>query len=291
MNLFITLLYYILCIIFIKVMCNDTQSELTLMIGSIYSGSEFNNLTKDKHFVRLTNENENHNGFQYKTGLNIDIITFNPIGECNPGGLYFCEFLNFPSFLEYNNKICKNIRKVKIPDDARIYIENNKYKTNKFILEEAKDIYSDSDLCLKVVKHNGIVLNCVKEQTYEICLEAVKQNGLALQYVKEQTREICLEAVKQNGLALQYVKEQTREICLEAVKQNGFALDYVKEQTLEICLEAVKENGYSLYYVKEQTREICLTASKHISLILCKRKWLFIILCKRTNKRDMFNCF
>ena len=55
-------------------------------------------------------------------------------------------------------------------------------------------------------------LQYVENQSTELCLEVVKQNGLALKYVKEQTEEICLAAVKQNGMALQYVREKTSKI-------------------------------------------------------------------------------
>ena len=43
-----------------------------------------------KTFVKLTNRDENHNNFQYKTGLNVDV---NPMdwNECVPGGLYFTQ--------------------------------------------------------------------------------------------------------------------------------------------------------------------------------------------------------
>jgi hypothetical protein len=47
-------------------------------------------------------------------------------------------------------------------------------------------------------------------------MNAVKQNGLALEFVEHQTYEICLAAVKQNGLALEFVEHQTYEICLAA---------------------------------------------------------------------------
>ena len=53
------------------------------------TGSQFNELYKDQKFVKLTNENECHNNFQYKDGLNVDTIKFNPTGLCQPGGLYF----------------------------------------------------------------------------------------------------------------------------------------------------------------------------------------------------------
>ena len=63
------------------------------------------------------------------------------------------------------------IREVTIPSDARIYVDDDKYKSDKFILGPRK-----------------------RTEEYEIekhkYLEAVKQNGIALQFVKEQTDEI-----------------------------------------------------------------------------------------------------
>ena len=43
----------------------------------------------DGEFYRLTNEKECHNNFQYKTGINTDILPFNPSGECSPEVCYF----------------------------------------------------------------------------------------------------------------------------------------------------------------------------------------------------------
>ena len=51
-------------------------------------------------------------------------------------------------------------------------------------------------------------------QTYDICMEVIKQNGLALQYVKRQTDDICMCAIKQNENALKYVEEQSYDICM-----------------------------------------------------------------------------
>ena len=96
---------------------------LELINGKVYSGKEFNDITKGKRFVKLTVEGENHNGFQFKTGLNIDDKLFNPNGSCQPGGLYFCDFEFFGKYLNYNDKNCVNMRKVIIPDDAQVYIE------------------------------------------------------------------------------------------------------------------------------------------------------------------------
>jgi len=40
-------------------------------------------------FYKFTNKQENHNGLQYHDGLNIDLLSFNPSGDCESGGIYF----------------------------------------------------------------------------------------------------------------------------------------------------------------------------------------------------------
>jgi hypothetical protein len=74
------------------------------MEGQVLSGKEFNRINGDRLLVKLTNQNENHNGFQFKTGLNVDNIPFNPSGECEPGGIYFCEESLMNAWLHYGGK-------------------------------------------------------------------------------------------------------------------------------------------------------------------------------------------
>ena len=258
-----------------------------LEISKVYSGEEFNNLTKGKTFIKILNKKQNHNGFQYKLGLNVDSKPFNPIGTCLSGGLYFSEAKNFLLFYHCGESMWRII----IPNDSKVYVEENKFKADKFVLDEKCFIEDFSFLndqiswgnkgllfsfynnqtpkmCIESVKQNSCALEFVKEQSPEICMEAVKQFGHALKYVREQTTEICMEAVKQNYHVLEYVKEQTPEICMEAVKQNGYALRYVREQTFVICMEAVKQNGLTLEYVNVQTQEICMEAVKQNGLAL-----------------------
>ena len=83
-------------------------------------------------YYKITNKDEKHNGMQYKTGLNVDILPFNPKGNCEPGGIYFSRE-DILAFLDYG---CW-IREVKLPKDAQVY-ENpdkpKKWKANKVIL-------------------------------------------------------------------------------------------------------------------------------------------------------------
>jgi hypothetical protein len=200
-----------------------------ILTNKMITGEEFNKKYKDISFVKLTNHECNHNGFQFKEGLNEDILKFDSREKCGAGGLYFCNYKDFGIWTEYNKSVMKYIWDVTIMDDAKVVVMDNKIKCNKFILSNKRSIWNNKEICLEAVKQNGHALKYVKEQTEEMCLEAVKQNGFALMHVKEKTEEMCLEAVKKDGAALKYVKEQTEEMCLESVKQDENALKYVKE--------------------------------------------------------------
>jgi len=89
-------------------------------------------------FYKILNKEECHNGLQYKFGLNIDILEFNPSGDCEPGGIYFSKEDIF-AFFGYGPWI----RKVTLPEDAQIY-ENpgkpKKWKADKVILDKKEKI-------------------------------------------------------------------------------------------------------------------------------------------------------
>jgi hypothetical protein len=121
----------------------------------VASGTKFNQYYSGTVFVKLTCESEIHNNYQFQTGLNVDPIKFNPTGECNPGGFYFCALNQFYKWLTYNNVTCVNYRIVEIPDDATVYIEGDKFKVDKFILSDKKSIWYDENLCGIAVRQNG----------------------------------------------------------------------------------------------------------------------------------------
>lgn len=285
-------------------------------IGKVLNGTEFNHIFNDIVFVKLTNEAENHNEFQFKDGLNIDTKDFRTDIICDYG-LYFTDYDNMHRWIDYGYYIMRYIRKVTIPNDARVCIENNgKYKTDKFILSSREAI--ENEIYLKVVKTNSDIIISMPDflKTKEICLEAIKQDINMLEYIPEYLKnkeiyleivkqygnklrdvpkhlsdgEICLEAVKENGCALQYVSEslQNYTLCIqEAIKQNGYALQYVPDafKDYKICLKAVKQNGYALYYVPNALKDyrLCLEAVKYNANILSKDR----LLAKKSLNNDI----
>jgi len=120
-------------------------------------------------FYKILNEDECHHGMQYKTGLNTDILPFNPKGDCEKGGIYFAREDIF-SFLGYGPWV----REVSLPKDEEVY-ENpdspKKWKAHRVILGERKrwsdievfkglvedgaDIHADNDFVLRRAAYNG----------------------------------------------------------------------------------------------------------------------------------------
>ena len=129
----------------------------------------------EENFWRLTNESECHRGLQYRTGLNVDPIPFNPTGNCQEGGMYFFGESQLPDFYSFISD-ARYMRRVTFPPDSRIYQEEGKYKTNKFILGERTEFFLPPGLCLAACTKNGYALQFVKEQTPDIGLAACIQN-------------------------------------------------------------------------------------------------------------------
>ena len=166
------------------------------MSEQLFSGHAFNRIYKDQILVKLTNSLENHNGYRFKTGLNIDSIPFNPDGECQPGGIYFCQLEDLHLWLNYSDSPIVFVRFVTIPDDALIYTEKNKFKADRLILGNRMKIgdlkvWKDLEYCLAAVKHNGLALRFVKQQTQEICMAAVFNDHRALPFVNKKYLDLA----------------------------------------------------------------------------------------------------
>ena len=235
---------------------------------SVLTGKQFNEKYRGKTFIKLTNQLENHHGFQFQTGWNIDkVAVTSKLSSYPPCGIYFCQLEHMFKWLSYGDNLMYYIRSVTLPDNAKVEEYDKHWRADRIILGERLkiadlEIWDNKKICSEAIKENVCALRFVKDQTIEICLEAIKQNSYAIQYVKDQTERICSEAIKKNPYIIEYVRNQTAELCMEAVKNEGLSLKYVENKTPEICLAAVSHDGRALEYVKDQTHEICLAAVK-----------------------------
>lgn len=99
------------------------------------------------------------------------------------------------------------------------------------------------ELCKALIpEYKADVLKYIKNPTEEICLEILRYDGMALAYIQLQTENMCLEAVKQNGMALKYAHYKTDKIIQEATKQDILATAYA---------DASNQNIYSLLNNKQ----------------------------------------
>jgi hypothetical protein len=185
-----------------------------------------------------------HHGFQYKEGLNIDPVPFNPRGECEPGGLYYTDLKHLPLWYEEKWPM---IADVTIPAGASVYAEpcGKKWKADRIELSNIRPLkeflatLDDATLYEMVDKRPGLFVH-VENQTEAMCLMVVKQCPLLLQNVKRQTKAICMAAINDCWNALQFVRKQNNDICLAAVHIDGRALKYVRRQNADICRAALR---------------------------------------------------
>ncbi len=248
-------------------------------VFQVLSGKEFKKIFSGIVFVKLTNEEEIHGKINYKTGFNEDVLEFNPTGECSSGGMYFTTLLDIYMFMNINGTEMVYYREVVLDDDSKVYVENCKFKTDKFHLSDRKkidELWNSKQYCSVVVNEYPNISDfiCDSCMSIELRLAVVKKNGLELKYIKEQTLELCSAAVKQNKWALKYVEPNIlpNETYLKVVCENGLMLQCVNiaSMTNEICLAAVNRDGWAFEYVphKYMTSEICLVAANQDGLAL-----------------------
>lgn len=121
-----------------------------LQEGRTYSGAEINAAGLG-WLVKLTNKDEIHNGMRFRTGTCRDTQPFAPRGRCSSGGVYFCRAQDAGRFFSYNSNPMVHVRTVTLPDDARVYVEKHKMKTDVFELGPRAPIATHVDLLNAIV--------------------------------------------------------------------------------------------------------------------------------------------
>lgn len=134
---------------------NSLSLPPALMEGTEYTGATITRLLDGEPLIKFTNEEEKHNGFQFVTGENRDTVEFRPYNFCTKGGLYFCKKSDADRWMFYNCRLMHYFRRVTLPDDARVYVEDNKMKADKFILGERETISTSRELFDQVLQNMG----------------------------------------------------------------------------------------------------------------------------------------
>jgi hypothetical protein len=89
-------------------------------------------------FVKIIGKN--HGSYPYRVGLNTlkhNGETFNQTPECCKGGLYYCEIKHVFEWLEYGDTVCI----VRPADDATVVQVDKKWKTDRLVIDEMKELW------------------------------------------------------------------------------------------------------------------------------------------------------
>ncbi len=145
--------------------------------------------------------------YKFKCGLNIDTQKFNPNGTCTEGGLYFTKEDNILQWSEYtiNRKSYKMyyIWDVRIPNNARVYTDGNKFKANRMLIEEW-DEWDNPKFCFDMLKkikrdnkrYSRSLMRYISTHMWNdqgFCESAVRLDIILLAFLSktQQTEELC----------------------------------------------------------------------------------------------------
>jgi hypothetical protein len=121
----------------------------------VMTGEKFKEKYPNYKPMKILNTKMKHYGYQYKIGINIDILPFNPTGENSAGGLYFTNEENIHRFIDYG----ENVAYINILNNSLIYLESDrKYKADRFeitkIISLEEYINNSSDeIKLNIIKY------------------------------------------------------------------------------------------------------------------------------------------
>ena len=235
-----------------------------------------------KELYKILKPNMKHFNYQWREGVNIDVLPWNPSGSCEPGGLYFTTIDQLHNYAQNPYAQCW-VGRVTLDDNEEVWQEQGKWKAHRVFLEEpvrvkdlpdrlkyeflasswgilndhaySNDPHTQTANWINLAKNNKHVMLHLTRRDRPLIKQIVAQHPQRLKYVlkKVQTHAICMVSVERDGLALRYEKVgQTVKMCMAAVRQNGRALEHVKRQTEEICREAVRQTPLAKEYVSPQ---------------------------------------
>lgn len=239
------------------------------------SGEKLDSILNGMPLLKFMRDDDVHHGFQYKTGLNKDILPFKNNSYENNG----IHFVRLCDCINWIDCFGDNARRVRVDPNELVFVDYKQLKSKSVILEERKpkkelikEYVKNDQMMIWLMRTNGLFLQFIdpKDRTHEIIIEAVQQNGHALQFVdhEQRTHSIIIAALKSRGggTALQYIEQinRTMEMIIQAVQNDATALKFVEpdQKTPELLKVAVNENGFAFQYIcpKMRTFELMLQA-------------------------------
>lgn len=226
-------------------------------------------------YVKLTNRDSNHNGFQYKEGPNW-CDDFDPEAECDKG-LYFTDLENWWRWCSYgHSEMCwiwdvEPLSQV-IIEDAKI----GKYKAHGIKISNRRYIYDlvSADMLNKIVKHNCFypknLLPKLSKNPNRICNLVINlfDNGIVYNIPEFELTDFWRDQVLKGKLKKSKNCVLTENIRLEPVLQlivvslNPDNIKIIFNPTIQAKELAILQDPKIIRYFKvneldEKTQDIC----------------------------------
>jgi len=184
-----------------------------------------------------------HHGMKYKEGYNEDIISFNPSGNCLPGGLYFtCEdifaFWHFGSDVYEVEPIGEIYEELGSPRKFKTHALNMKnlgktwdVEVIKYLVEHGANIHVCDNWLLKQASTRGY-LNVIK-YLVENGVDIHVENDCALRYSAQNGHLEIVKYLIKNGADIH--------------AQNDYSLRYSAENGYFQIVKSLVENGADIH--------------------------------------------
>jgi hypothetical protein len=130
---------------------------------------------------------------------------------------------------------------------AHEYVKNNSKELLDYLIDvtlgdqtewQQRINNDDEEKYLALCEKDGLALQFIENQTYDICMAAVKQFTFSIEYVKmvDKYYEICLYAVDQDWKTINLIdyyrltRDQIKEICRIVLSKDDVVIDYIERE-------------------------------------------------------------
>lgn len=234
---------------------------MDFLLNTLLSGNSFKDFFPGKDFFKIVDDN-------VEPGLYEDQMKY--VNNFVNGGIDFYDNTNYLNGIKELKK-AKYILMLFIPDDANVFIDTDRYTTDRVIVTETKyvnemDIWDKPDIYNNIIKINPIfkqyihIKNPIIEQFNNITNNTSNDSILAslinsphlLASIKNPSFEFYIEAVKLSPKTIKYMNNLTEKNYIELIHANKDTFKYIDNPTRIICEVAVTIDGMLLKYIKNE---------------------------------------
>ncbi|BCS82725.1 ankyrin repeat protein [Cotonvirus japonicus] len=225
-----------------------------------YTKSTQRLLSQQASFFKITNAEECHKGFQYKTGFNRLNTPFNYNGSCESGGLYFSNSKNICKYLDWGIYL-RQITLPKNDPDFKIIPDNfgDKFGANILIFGDKYDLKNVETF--ETMKNLGINLRVADDK--------------ALRWASEKGHLSIVKFLIDNGADIHVLDNEPVRLAAE----HGHI--EIVEFLVNLGANVKADNNYAIRFASERGHlSVVDFLIKHGANVKADNNYAFIYACK-----------